>query len=784
MKGKRKISTACMMFLICIILIAPLAESQQPFNITESAISDEARSFNESSQVISYSGVSESNLVTNISRDDAYGRVLANVLDGNTSGRWIYSNTLPVAPGTTIATWYGDIVMPNSEGWLFFIDDMPFQSWAHQCRFVHVDANDGATTVMDAYGPPKDLNTWEMKASNVSIPQPAKLSILPMQGLTLNLPPCTDKSKCYAVLISGGINPASNWERYYSDIQFMYTTLRSIYGYPKANIYVLMSDGVNPGADKHLYNGSYVSSDPDLDGDGSKDYWYSATKANITTVFNLLKTNMASGGHLFIFTTDHGGPESTPQVGTNVIMSLWGEEIKDDEFNSELAKIPTTDPIYITMEQCYSGGFVDDVIPSVPLPSGQVRVIATAANAYESSYGDTFSKLWISAVRGFNVSGAPVDADTDNNGVVTLQEAFTYAKDNDDQPEHPQYLATPSGIGSKRSLISCCPSSFRMDKIGLFRPSTARWYLDYDNNGASNYQVTWGASTDKPVAGDWDGDRVDEIGLFRPSTARWYLDYDNNGASNYQVTWGASTDIPVAGDWDDDGKDEIGLFRPSTRMWYLDYDNNGQSDFRVTWGDSTDIPVAGDWDGDGKDEIGLFRPSTARWYLDYDNNGASNYQVTWGASTDIPVAGDWDGDGKDEIGLFRPSTRMWYLDYDNNGQSDFRVTWGDSTDKPVVGRWTECMPGVCGSYTGCDDSCGPLGGICFKTTEGTGICLENWYCSEPYTSCTSSSQCGSGYCVTGSCCGRTECRPASTVCGVNKAPSSAEQPTGPTASGE
>jgi hypothetical protein len=230
-------------------------------------------------------------------------------------------------------------------------------------------------------------------------------------------------------------------------------------------------------------------------------------------------------------------------------------------------------------------------------------------------------------------------------------------------------------------------NDFTSCNIGLFRPSTARWYLDYDNNGASNYQVTWGASTDIPVAGDWDGDGKDEIGLYRPSTQMWYLDYDNNGASDYRVTWGESTDKPVAGDWDGDGKDEIGLYRPSTQMWYLDYDNNGASDYRVKWGASTDKPVAGDWDGDGKDEIGLFRPSTARWYLDYDNNGASNYQVTWGASTDIPVAGDWDGDGLDEIGLFRPSTARWYLDYDNNGASNFQVTWGMSTDLPVEGRW-------------------------------------------------------------------------------------------------
>ncbi|MHC1686103.1 MAG: C1 family peptidase [Methanothrix sp.] len=225
------------------------------------------------------------------------------------------------------------------------------------------------------------------------------------------------------------------------------------------------------------------------------------------------------------------------------------------------------------------------------------------------------------------------------------------------------------------------------DNIGLFRPSTARWYLDYDNSGFSDFQVTWGESSDKPVAGDWNGDGKDEIGLFRPSTARWYLDYDNSGGSDFQVTWGESSDKPIAGDWDGDGKDEIGLFRPSTARWYLDYDNSGGSDFQVTWGESSDKPIAGDWDGDGKDEIGLFRPSTATWYLDYDNSGLSDFQVKWGKSSDIPVAGDWDGDGKDEIGLFRPSTATWYLDYDNSGGSDLQVIWGESSDMPIAGDW-------------------------------------------------------------------------------------------------
>ena len=119
------------------------------------------------------------------------------------------------------------------------------------------------------------------------------------------------------------------------------------------------------------------------------------------------------------------------------------------------------------------------------------------------------------------------------------------------EDDHPSQAGNLKATAEFLPLLNIAYNNWRQSNygIGRFRPSTHRWYLDYDNNGASNYKVTWGASTDKPVAGDWDGDGKDEIGLFRPSTARWYLDYDNNGASNYQVTWGASTDIPVAGCW-------------------------------------------------------------------------------------------------------------------------------------------------------------------------------------------------------------------------------------------
>ena len=161
------------------------------------------------------------------------------------------------------------------------------------------------------------------------------------------------------------------------------------------------------------------------------------------------------------------------------------------------------------------------------------------------------------------------------------------------------------------------------------------------------------ASTPAPLAGlafagpigiaavDFGRKGEDTVGVFRPSTRRWYLDYDNSGLSEYSFVWGDSTDIPLSGDWNGDGKDTAGLFRPSTCTWYFNYDNAGLSEYSFVWGDSTDIPVAGDWNGDGKDTAGLFRPSTRTWYFNYDNAGLSDYRFGWGDSTDIPLVGDW-----------------------------------------------------------------------------------------------------------------------------------------------
>ncbi len=209
-------------------------------------------------------------------------------------------------------------------------------------------------------------------------------------------------------------------------------------------------------------------------------------------------------------------------------------------------------------------------------------------------------------------------------------------------------------------------------------------------------RLFFGASGDRPVIGDWNGDGITDIGVF--SNATWYLDMDGDGqlslVTDRVFVFGLVTDIPVPGDWNGDGITDFGLFRPSTASWYLDANGNGiwdgpATDKIIVFGLKTDIPVTGDWNGDGITDIGLFRPSTASWYLDSNGNMAWNPGVdakfAFGLATDIPVTGNWNNDVNTEVGVFRNG--VWYLDADGNRAwnlpNDLKFTFGLASDIPV-----------------------------------------------------------------------------------------------------
>ena len=191
-----------------------------------------------------------------ISKEEAFDIVIQQGLNGSVEGKAILVMPDMVAANTVIQTWKGPINLPDAEGWFFFIDDHPFANWEHPCRYVFVDAETGAYTEIAARVPPDNIGEMEELAW-VDVPETAPTAeplVYPRNGHWYAV-----NAKAYAVIISGGASAYYNWVRYWNDSSYIYKTLVNYYGFKQKNIYVLMSDGTDPGADRHHYDGSYDS---------------------------------------------------------------------------------------------------------------------------------------------------------------------------------------------------------------------------------------------------------------------------------------------------------------------------------------------------------------------------------------------------------------------------------------------------------------------------------------------------------------------------------------------
>lgn len=275
---------------------------------------------------------------------------------------------------------------------------------------------------------------------------------------------------------------------------------------------------------------------------------------------------------------------------------------------------------------------------------------------------------------------------------------------------------------------------------GIYRASNGFWLLDsnFDNQFDAGDEFTYFGGngltpqpTDIAVAGDWSGNGTTKIGLYRPSTGTWFLDYNGNGVFDgpgvdleYHYG-GVQGDIPVVGDWAGIGFAEIGIFRQGFE-WILNVGGNGvfsggTNDAVFAFGGlkgctgslpgvystepagSCDIPVVGDWNQSGYAKVGIVRaaPGTSQpflWIL--DTTGAKMFSATTtvfafgGISGDTPLVGDWTNMGNVNVGVFRDG---FLFVEDTSAElptmptsSDTLVVFGFggvAGDQAVVGRW-------------------------------------------------------------------------------------------------
>jgi hypothetical protein len=212
-------------------------------------------------------------------------------------------------------------------------------------------------------------------------------------------------------------------------------------------------------------------------------------------------------------------------------------------------------------------------------------------------------------------------------------------------------------------------------------PQDSLWYAP-GTAGAGPFQIYFGATTDLPVPGDYDGDGRTDAAIFRPSTGLWYGPRTGAAQIVVQMYLGASGDVPVPGDYDGDGKTDPAIWRPSTGLFFAVDSGGGTSS--ATLGQVGDIPVFRDYDGDGKTDPATWRPSTGVWQARL--SGGGTYQVTNGASGDVPVPADYNGDRRADPVVFRPSGGAWTGPL-NGTAGTFQATLGQSGDTPIPGYY-------------------------------------------------------------------------------------------------
>jgi hypothetical protein len=490
-------------------------------------------------------------------RDEAYAVLLADLLGHSAQGRRIYAAAAKVETSSvSVATWMDAVTVSGGPGWLFFVDDVPKANWTHACRYVLV-GQDGAVHVQKAKTPPNDmaafteLTTWPQSDARLSgltakAAAPTALTAAAVGAAARQSTPAANR---YAVIISGGWNQFNNHIRYWNDCAFFYNTLKQ-HGFQSDHITVLFADGTDPAVDRS----DGVSSPLDFDGDTVPDINYSATRANIATVFSQLGATLGPDDILYIFTTDHGGAQSgnvAPYNTPNVVLYLWGEIINGDELAAEVNKVTAKAMVGI-FEQCFSGGMVEKL-------AATNRVLMSASRWWELSYamGPDFTYDEFS----YYVTTALADAskgDTNGDGVVTMEEAYLYAlardsyqnegiSGGDNLGEHPAYRSDPWDLGRTLSLGGIDASARPPILAGYSQFETDEAFPTPDPSAAQGWHAddaTWSHALPFPfpLAGtSYSNVSVSSNGL---------LYFANPSTSGVNTIAGLTASLAIAPHWD------------------------------------------------------------------------------------------------------------------------------------------------------------------------------------------------------------------------------------------
>jgi hypothetical protein len=269
--------------------------------------------------------------------------------------------------------------------WVFFIDDDPIAFWFHECRYVFVSGLNGDYTVMNENLFPVDLETDYELISELPNPEPISFPEYTGGGIS----PENPNDHLFAVLV-GGTPQSAFW----TDISLIYNTLITK-GYKKENIFVHFADAGGSYGYQGIYN-------DDLDGPivPSDDIDYDASLASLQTTFDNLSGISTSnpeipmlghGDQLLIHFDSHGNSYDLANMGSNLVLAgINGVEFLYDYDLATMIEQIDCAQMLIVMQQCFSGGFIDDLSDYISYPDTKCknRRIVTAVDYDETARTD------------------------------------------------------------------------------------------------------------------------------------------------------------------------------------------------------------------------------------------------------------------------------------------------------------------------------------------------------------------------------------------------------------
>src|SRR6185295_3963128 len=132
-----------------------------------------------------------------------------------------------------------------------------------------------------------------------------------------------------------------------------------------------------------------------------------ATAEEVKKTFSELKSQLDPNNVLFVFLIGHGSYD-----GKEAKFNLVGPDLSATEYNAMLAALPTRRVVVFNMASA-SGEFIKSL-------AAKGRIVITATRSGQETNATRFAGFFISAL-------TAADADTDQDGHVSVLEAFVYA---------------------------------------------------------------------------------------------------------------------------------------------------------------------------------------------------------------------------------------------------------------------------------------------------------------------------------------------------------------------